>query len=109
MVQLMSFIAFYVLLLAAFIFVMLFGECAAFEGTLVARANALLSGGLCSLGSRACVRVFGQRGECVLDSVTDRCFDRPNPALQARLLLARLTAGLSARGTLTRCPLALRS
>ncbi len=84
----MSFALGYICLIAVFMFVMLFGECAAFEGTLIARAHGLLTGGLCDFGVAGITRVCGERGRRLVDAATTQCCDRPNPALQARVGLA---------------------
>jgi hypothetical protein len=82
--EILQFAVFYICLIAAFLFIMLFGECAFFEGTLVARAHALLTGGACELGMGAVARLCGARGKAAVDAAVTQCCDRPNPALQAR-------------------------
>ena len=78
---------FYLLAIAALIFILLFGEHQAFRGTLVERANACFNGGLCSLCSAGCVRLCGPRCRSALDAASDCCLERPNPALQLVYLL----------------------
>jgi len=87
--DLFALLAVYVLLLLSIIFVLLFGENSAFQGTLVARAHELLSGGLCTSAARLCVRCCGPHAQRVLDALSSRCVERPNPALQARALTAK--------------------
>jgi hypothetical protein len=82
--ELLQFAALYICIIAAFLFVMLFGECAFFEGTPVARAHALLTGGVCEMGMGAVSRLCGARGKAAVDAAVTQCCDRPNPALQAR-------------------------
>jgi palmitoyltransferase len=76
--------AFYIVLICLFLFVMLFGECSFFEGTVVSRAHACLTGGLCEAGSDAVERYCGERGKRCVATTTTQCCDRPNPALQVR-------------------------
>ena len=86
-------LVFYILFLATFIFVLLFGECTAFEGTFIARAHNFLQDGLPAALSRGLVLLCGQRrGQRLLDTFTDVCVNRPNPALQV-VYTALVTAG----------------
>jgi hypothetical protein len=84
MKELLGFAAFYIVLICLFLFVMLFGECSFFEGTVVSRAHACLTGGLCEAGSDAVERYCGERGKRCVAATTTQCCDRPNPALQVR-------------------------
>ena len=88
MLQLLGFAALYIVLICLFLFVMLFGECSFFEGTVVARAHGCLTGGLCDAGSYALERYCGERGKRCVGAATTQCCDRPNPALQVRPLRA---------------------
>jgi hypothetical protein len=82
----LKFLVSYILALGAFIFVLLFGECTAFEGTVVAKAHTFLQDGLPAALSKGVVLLCGQtRGRRCLDSASEVCLDRPNPALQARV------------------------
>lgn len=81
----LRFLIVYIVLLAAFIFVLLFGECTAFEGTVVARAHDFLQNGIPDALSRSVLTLCGKnRGQRLLDTCTDVCVNRPNPTLQVR-------------------------
>jgi hypothetical protein len=83
----------YIVFLATFIFVLLFGECTAFENTFIARAHSFLQDGLPGALSRGVLLLCGKRrGGRVLDTFTDVCVNRPNPALQL-VYIALVTAG----------------
>jgi len=81
----LKFLVLYIVLIAAFIFVLLFGECTAFEGTVIAKAHDFLQNGVPDALSRGLLLMCGKsRGQRLIETCTDVCVNRPNPALQVR-------------------------
>ena len=78
------FAAVWIALVLAFMLVALFGECECFEGTCIARAHGMLTGGLCEYGLDAVTRCFGTRGREAVENAVTQCCDRPNPLFQVR-------------------------
>lgn len=75
----------YLLVLAGFIFILLFGQSAQFEGTLVQKAHYVVTEGLCAGCSQCAVKIGGKRAQRVLDCFGEYYCDRPNPTLQVRM------------------------
>lgn len=74
----------YILFVALFIFVLLFGQPPNFEGTIVQKGHYFITEGICTFGSSVVVKFCGKRGQRVLDLFGEYYCDRPNPTLQAR-------------------------
>jgi len=94
MLEMLGFAALYIVLICVFLFIMLFGECSFFEDTLISRAHAFLTGGLCEAGSNAVERYCGERGKRCVGATTTQCCDRSNPALQVRRAAQSAPEGL---------------
>eukprot|EP00898_Chlorokybus_atmophyticus_P005805 jgi/Chlat1/6225/Chrsp44S09040 len=73
-----------ILLFAALLFVLLFGQAEAFRRTPLPRVHAFITGGGCLHAQRCIAVVFGKAGDRCLEHTEDLCCGRPNPLLQAR-------------------------
>ena len=78
------FAAVWIALVLAVMLVALFGECECFEGTCIARAHGMLTGGLCEYGLDAVTHCFGTRGREAVENAVSQCCNRPNPLFQVR-------------------------
>lgn len=87
----------YILILALFIFVLLFGQSAQFEGTVVQKAHWFITEGLCSCTGSVVVKVGGKRGQRMLDLFGEYYCDRPNPTLQVGPAATRRRASIRQR------------
>ena len=94
MLEMLGFAALYIVLICVFLFIMLFGECSFFEDTVVSKAHAFLTGGICEAGSNAVERYCGERGKRCVGAATTQCCDRSNPALQVRCAAQNIGASL---------------
>jgi len=77
----------YLAVLGVALFVLLFGESAAFRDTIVGKTHWFFTQGLCHYSGRAVRGVFGERAETALSGVGEYCCDRPNPFMQLCYLL----------------------
>lgn len=72
----------YILVLALFIFILLFGQSAQFEGTVIQKLHWFITEGLCEYSGSCIVKLGGKRGQKLLDLFGEYYCDRPNPTLQ---------------------------
>lgn len=89
--ELLTFAAAYIAFVLALIFVLLWGEQPAFEGTPISWAHWFLTGGACQGAEWVTGWLCGERGRAALAGLEEGCCERRNPAVQI-LFLAILAA-----------------